>query len=674
MSNVSSPTSRAPRYADVVLNIPLATPLTYGIPPAWRGRVRPGQRVRVPLRHRDAIGLVVGLRTNAAFPRVKPIQAFLDEEPLLPAELLELSQWVAHTYCAGWGETLAAMIPGLLRQGRTTVTPRTPWTGPESTPSQPLTLTAEQEAAARRIQAALDARRHETFLLHGITGSGKTEVYLHAISRALQQGHGSIVLVPEIALTPQAIARFTARFGPDQVAVLHSGMRESHRLQHWHRVAQGQARIVIGARSAIFAPVHQLGLIVVDEEQESTYKQDEVPRYHARDVAIERGRQHHAVVILGSATPSLEAYARARRGLYTLLELTHRIDQRPLPTVQIVDVQRLAFSPQARLLSPPLERALEATLAEGQQAIVLLNRRGFATFVQCTGCGAVARCPDCQVTLTFHQAGRQLVCHHCQRRQPVPERCPTCEGRYVKFRGTGTQRVESELARHFPTARIARMDSDAMRPHGSHERILAQFHRGEIDILIGTQMVAKGHDFPQVTLIGVINADTALHLPDFRAAERTFSLLTQVAGRAGRGSLPGRVIVQTSLPKHEAIVAASRHDYAAFARAELAHRRALQLPPLTAMAQITVRAPREPQAREAAEALVERLQRLRRPAATLLGPAPSPWARLRRLYRWQLIVTARTREALLTRLAPIRGLRRLQGAQILIDVDPWNPW
>lgn len=665
------------RYAKVLLDLPAETAFSYRIPAALRGRLHPGQRVWVPLRQRRTVGCVVRLAARSPVPSPKPIEALIDETPLLPQELLILSRWVAERYCTSWGEALYAMLPGPLRRGRTTIIPRKPWQPQVVTASAPPVYTAEQAEAARQLADAVEAGRHQVFLLQGVTGSGKTEVYLHAISRALAHGRGSIVLVPEIALTPQAIERFTARFGGDRIAVLHSAMRESHRLQEWHRIAGGQARIVIGARSAILAPVHALGLIVVDEEHETTYKQDDAPRYHARETAVERARLTQSIVILGSATPSLESAYRAEQGLYTRLTLTERIDRRPLPTVQIVDLRRqprLALPRAGRLLSHPLESALAQTLADGQQAIIFLNRRGFSTIVQCAGCHAVVQCPACQAAMTYHQAALQLICHHCRAQQAVPTICPSCEGRYVRFRGTGTQRVESELARLFPMARIARMDTDAMRRRGSHDAVLTRFRRGEVDFLVGTQMVAKGHDFPQVTLIGIINADTAMHLPDFRAAERTFGLLTQVAGRAGRGEAPGRVVIQTYLPTHYAIVAASRHDYEGFYRQELAHRRALRLPPVAALALVTVRALQEPKAKAAAEQVAATLRSAPRQRVAVIGPTPSPVYRLRRYYRWQIVVKANSWPALLARLRPIRGRRHLGGAQILIDIDPWSPW
>ena len=662
------------RYAEVLLDLPLASPLSYRIPERLIGHIHVGSRVWVPLRDRRAVGCVVGLAARCRIKKVKPLDQVIDETPMLSQELLALSRWVAETTCTSWGEALFCLLPGPLRRGLTQMRPRVPWQAPPMAPTQPPRLTSEQDAATQRIGQAIDSNRHEVFLLHGVTGSGKTEVYLHAIRRALQRGKGSIVLVPEIALTPQTIERFTARFGPDQVAVLHSAMRESHRFLEWQRIARAQARIVIGARSAVFAPIRDLGLIVVDEEQEGTYKQEDAPRYHAREVAVARGSLTGASVILGSATPSLESFYRAGQGRYTLLTLTERIDHQPLPSVEIVDMRRQAGMGRPRVFSHQLESALSQVLADRQQAILFLNRRGFATLVQCAGCGTIARCPSCQVALVFHQTSQQLLCHTCRRRQPMPEICTACRGGYVRLRGMGTERVESELARLFPAARIARMDTDAMRPRGSQEAVLGKFRRGELDVLFGTQMVAKGHDFPQVTLIGIVNADTALNLPDFRAAERTFGLLTQVAGRAGRGTLPGRVIVQTWLPDHYAIVAASHHDYHTFYQQETAYRRTLRLPPFTAIAQLTICARKEARAEAAARRLAERLRLSGCPANALVGPSPSPVYRIRGLYRWQVLVKATRLATLVKRLAPIRGLRFLDGAHLVIDVDPWSPW
>ena len=415
-------TAHGARFADVVLDMPMDHALSYGIPASLRGRVTIGQRVLVPLRNGANVGVVVALSVDSAVRGIKPIRQLIDDQPLLSADLLRLSEWMARTYCASRGEALFAMLPGPLRHGRLPLPAGAPDTALHAAPEPrvaPMTLTAQQSTAVDAIRDALTANRHETFLLHGVTGSGKTEVYLHVMQQMLAEGRDSLMLVPEIALTPQAIERFTSRFGAGQVAVLHSRLRLRQRLAEWSRVVHGEARVVIGARSALFAPVRRLGLIVIDEEQENTYKQEDTPRYHARDTAVERARLAGAVVVLGSATPSLEAYSRAQAGTYTLLTLTERIDRQPMPVVELVDLQRLQFRGGRTVLSPQLETAIEKTLADHQQAILFLNRRGFSTFIQCRGCGTVARCPNCQVSLTFHQATNQLACHHCRHRQRI---------------------------------------------------------------------------------------------------------------------------------------------------------------------------------------------------------------------------------------------------------------
>ncbi|MBI4313203.1 MAG: primosomal protein N' [Candidatus Omnitrophica bacterium] len=661
-------------YADVLLDLPALEGFTYEVPAALRERIEIGRRVWVPLRNRRVVGIVAAGKSRSAFPGTRPIQGLIDEEILVPPDLIALSKALSEHYCIGWGEMLLGMLPGPVRRGRTEMKSRSPMAViPPDLKPQPA-LTVDQRDAFDAVQKRLLSSTYATFLLHGVTGSGKTEVYLQAIRKTLEQGKGCIVLVPEIALTPQTIERFTGRFGAAQVAVLHSHMLDSHRFQEWRRIARKEARIVIGARSAVFAPVPGLGLIVVDEEHETSYKQEEAPRYHAREAAVERCRIQNAVAILGTATPSLESYYRASQGKYQLLQLPERIDRQPMPAVQIVDVRQYYGRQQYAVITPPLERALQEMIRDKQQAIIFLNRRGFATRVQCKGCGATVECDKCRMPMVFHQSTQQMICHTCRTRTAVPDLCPRCKGHYVRFRGTGTQRVESELARMLPGARIARMDTDVMGKRGSHHAILSRFRRQQIDILVGTQMVAKGHDFPQVTLIGIINADTALSLPDFRASERTFDLLTQVSGRAGRGGIPGKVVVQTALPEHDAIQAASRHDYGRFFKEEMGHRKALDLPPVSIMAQLIVQASKETAAKEAAQNLWQTLLSKTKSKENLLGPSPMAIYRLRSRYRWQIIVKAGSVKKLHRMLEPVLGMRRRGKTQVIINVDPVNLW
>src|SRR6266536_1859551 len=445
----------------------------------------------------------------------------------------------------------------------------------------------DQAAARDVLAAALEAREFAPFLLHGVTGSGKTEVYLRAIAKVRASGRGALVLVPEIALTPQLAGRFRARFGAD-VALLHSGLSDAERHAEWLRLRHGEARICVGVRSAIFAPVQDLAMVVVDEEHDPSFKQEDGPGYQARDLAVVRAKQAGAACVLGSATPSLESLENARRGRYRLLELPLRVDDRPLPAVEVVDLARLRRGGRPLgLVSPPLAAALEATLAARQQAILFLNRRGFQTLVVCEACGREERCESCSVSLTYHRRRGVLLCHYCGRVERVTPACPACGGPRRGI-GVGTEQVEAAVRQLLPAARVARLDRDAVGSADDVAAVLARFANREVDVLVGTQMVTKGHDFPGVTLVGVVLADVALALPDFRAAERTFQLLAQVAGRAGRGAEPGRVLVQTYAPEHYSIRCAARHDYAAFVAGELASRRALGWPPFARLLAVRV--------------------------------------------------------------------------------------
>jgi primosomal protein N' (replication factor Y) len=532
----------------------------------------------------------------------------------------------------------------------------------------PFPLTDDQAAALARIAGAAGAFR--TYLLHGVTGSGKTEVYLQAIALARAAGKGALVLVPEIGLTPQLAGRFRARFG-DQVALLHSGLSDRERHGEWLRLRRGEARICVGVRSAVFAPVQDLGIVVVDEEHDPSFKQDDGPGYHARDLAVVRAREEGAVCVLGSATPSLETLENARSGKYERIELPRRIDDRPLPEVRIVDLSRIRKgAPLPGLLSPALADAIAATVRSGRQAILFLNRRGFQTLVLCRDCGREERCANCSVSLTLHARRGVLLCHYCGASQRMSPRCPECGGERAGV-GAGTEQVEAAVRQIVPTARIARMDRDALTGAGDVAELLARFARREVDVLVGTQMVTKGHDFPGVTLVGVVLADTALALPDFRAAERTFQLLTQVAGRAGRGDEPGQVIVQTFHPHSPAVAFAVGHDYAGFAEVELDRRRSLGYPPFGRMMAVRVEGS-EAGARRTAEALGEAARPALSAGVSMLGPAPAAIERIRGKSRWHLLFRA-TDPAALRRVHRALGpaaLRPPGGATVRFDVDP----
>ncbi len=536
----------------------------------------------------------------------------------------------------------------------------------------PHALNPHQQAAFDCIRGALDRNKYHTFLLQGVTGSGKTEVYLKAIEAALALGRSALLLVPEIGLTPAVAGQFYQRF-PGKVAILHSAFNDSERAQEWRRIRSGDAPVVVATRSGVFAPVSNLGLIIVDEEHDQSYKQQETPRYHGRDVAVMRALYANAVVVLGSATPSLESRYNSDSGKYTLLELPQRIERRPMPQVELIDMREefLATRKHATF-SRALIDAVTARLANGEQSMLLLNRRGFSSFVACRACGQRVECTNCSVTLTFHRRDRRMLCHYCNYSERVPERCLKCDSEYIQFMGVGSERVEAELNGAFPKARIARLDRDAINGRRDYEIILAGFRDGDYDILVGTQMIAKGHDIPNVTLVGIVSADVGLGLPDFRAAERTFQLLTQAGGRAGRGETPGIVLIQTINPDHYAIQCAASGDYQAFYEKELQFRRALTYPPFAALANVVV------QGRDEEEALARSaaLGRLLQPApegVRVMGPAAAALARIKNEYRFQMLLKAGTRK----RLNQILGdLRRFAASEkwtataLVIDVDP----
>ncbi len=536
----------------------------------------------------------------------------------------------------------------------------------------PHLLNPHQQAAFDRIEAALDAKQFQTFLLQGVTGSGKTEVYLKAIDAALAHGRSALMLVPEIGLTPAVAGQFHHRFG-ENVAILHSAFHDSERAQEWRRIRSGAAKVVVATRSGVFAPVRNLGLIIVDEEHDQSYKQQEAPRYHGRDVAVVRARDAGAVVVLGSATPSLESRHNADRGKYQHLTLPERVESRPMPQVEVIDMrQEFLETRKQATFSRALIDAVTERLDNGEQSMLLLNRRGFSSFMTCRACGERLECPNCSVTMTFHRRDRRMLCHYCNYSCRVPERCPKCDSDHIQFLGTGSERVEDELHGAFPRARIARIDRDTTGGKRDYEAILAKFRDHEFDILVGTQMIAKGHDIPNVTLVGIVSADTGLGLPDFRAAERTFQLLTQAAGRAGRGNTPGIVLMQTINPDHYAVRFAAEQDYEKFYAKEIEFRRLMHYPPFGAMANIIVRGTRE----EDALARSAALGRLLMPPpddVKILGPAAASLARLKNEYRYQMLIKTSSRKALNEILGRVRRFameEKWNPTSLMIDVDP----
>lgn len=550
-------------------------------------------------------------------------------------------------------------------------------TGEHDLPAAPretnLALNADQQAALAAILKPLHAPRHETILIHGVTGSGKTEVYIRAIDEVIHFGRQAIVLVPEISLTPQTRERFRSRF--ERVAVLHSHLSPAERHWHWQRIARGEIQVVVGARSAVFAPTPHLGLIVLDEEHDTSFKQDSAPRYHARDVALCRAQAENVPLVLGSATPSLESWQQAALGAYRLVDMPRRVFDRPLPDVATIDLRSEFHNRSSRgAVSRQLHQAIDQALKEGGQVILLLNRRGFATHIQCPACGYVVRCPDCDLALTHHRTGEKAICHYCDYEIVSPHACPACHFMGIQFSGLGTQKLEQEILARFPDVPTLRMDSDTMEKPGSHELALDKFRRGEVRILLGTQMIAKGLDFPDVTLVGVVNADTALHFPDFRAAERTFQLVTQVAGRTGRGEKGGRVLVQTFSPEHPAIQAAIRHDYALFAGQELPTRAEYGYPPLMSMVRLVIRGESQVVTEKFAEHLSDQLRAALAEAGDdvrVLGPAAAPFAKLRGKHRFHTLLFGPDSDVLRSAVrTATAGLTPPDDVQWIADVDP----
>mgnify|MGYP006277477913 CR=1 FL=1 len=665
--------------------------------------------------------------------QLKPISSAVDPEPVLTAAQLELADWISRRYLAPIGLVLQAMAPSrLLRRSPQTrrhvrlnqslaetirlidqLSRRAPQqaalletliageaapersallravgctSGPlkaleskgavvvearslphrvaspfREDPSE-ISLTDEQHEALEAIRTAIDRRRGR-FLLHGVNASGKTEVYLQAVQHALEQKRGAIVVVPEISLTPQLIARLRSRFG-DAVALYHSGLTSAQRDREWTRLIDGDAQIAVGVRAAIFAPIQDLGLIVADEEHEGTYKQDDPqPRYHAREVALKRGELEQAAVVLGSATPAIETFDRARRGSLQRLTLSERAVGGTPPHVEVVDL-----GGHDRVLSPRLEEALNARLHNGEQTMLLLNRRGFSTCVLCRDCRTTQTCPQCGVALVYHARGQRLVCHTCGRHFPVRSACRACGSTDLLYLGRGTEQAEHELRAAFPGARLVRMDSDTVG-RGEHGQLLENFRRGEIDMLLGTQMIGLGLDFPNVTLVGILSADTLLDVPDFRSGERTFQLISQAIGRAGRGNRPGQVLIQTNHPDHYAVVHAARSDYTGFFNEERSYREALGYPPFTRLVKLTSEDKRESTAREAAESLQSTLSEGLGKGAELLGPFRALPYRLRGIFRWQLVVKTKNLQGTLDQLRELLDDRRFQSS-IKVDVDP----
>lgn len=716
---------------DIAVGVSVNKTFHYSVSEEMRGRLVEGSRVLVPFGSRTMIGTVIGFPDRSDSTGLKSIIEITDSP--LPQDLLALAHWMADYYLYPLGLTIESVVPkavsrakpkkkkyllladgdhdlgdvrgpkqkelllmmcerqiagldelkafspatikALCDSGMTTIIEKDAERSeaPEDfVPCVPPPLMPEQADAVRRISEAAALSQFGVFLLHGVTGSGKTEVYLHSIKQQADLGRGTIVLVPEIALTPQLLGRFQRRFG-NRVAVLHSGLNDRERADEYRRIQAGQVDVAVGARSAVFAPFERVGLIIVDEEHENSYKQDEGLRYHARDVAVMRAKFQNAVAVLGSATPSLESFYNAKNDKYQYLRLAQRVDHRPMPDVAIIDVKNLA---KQTLYAPQLITGITKRLEKNEQTLLLLNRRGFSSVVICQECGAVVKCPSCSVSLTFHKNEGNLKCHYCGFFTRPPDTCASCHGVDLKPLGSGTQKVEEELQALFPAARMRRMDSDSVKGRDAYEQLLQQVDQGLVDILIGTQMIAKGHDFPAVTLVGVVDADVGLNFPDFRAAEKTFQLITQAAGRAGRGEAAGEVVIQTLNPAHYSIRHSRTHDYEGFYNEEIAYRMQLGYPPVGRFIKLEVKSPDESRALDAAQVARDRIRSLMRgKETTLLGPAPAPIARVRGQYRFQLLLLSTKREKI--RMLAAAGRDAVEEkfgrkCRVIVDVDPVN--
>ncbi len=710
--------------ARILIDRTEGTILDYFIPNELAGRVVVGSRVAAPLRRQEVFGTVLELRSSSAVPNIKPLTRMLvsEEAPLLSPQLMQLAEWMSDYYVAPLHTVLRTMLPVSIREAkkkRKRSEVANLFGSENIIPTPPPTLNSDQEKVVQILGKELDSLFEESasnpknskpFLLHGVTGSGKTEVYLRAIQKALSLGKSALVLVPEIALTPQTVERFRNRFetamGKKFIAVLHSHLSEGERHEEWLRLHRGEARIAIGARSAVFAPLSQLGLIIVDEEHEGSYKQEESPRYHARDVAVMRAHLEKCPIILGSATPSIESFYNtksmslasndalnksiatdstlARMGTlstpimskteakYRLLELSSRADHQKMPLVRVLDLRLQARGKQADgVLSFPLRQAIAVRLERSEQVILFLNRRGFASSLCCHQCGYVCECPHCSLALTFHKTSNALICHLCGLTKKLVTQCPECRETVLLQRGMGTQRVEAAIKQAFPEARLERMDTDTMRGKGIYQKTLERFRSRQIDILIGTQMIAKGLDFPNVTLVGIINADTSLQAPDFRASERTFQLLTQVAGRAGRGDREGEVMIQTYIPVSPSIQFARHHDYHGFFDQEIVLRQQFGYPPFQRMILVQLRGKIQERVSFAAAALCKKLRQAL-PQEIEVGEAvPAPLERAHGQYRFHIALKGRSVKKMGAILRNVIKKTSFQpGVIVTIDVDP----
>lgn len=659
-------------FAHVYFEVPMDQGFDYRIPSFLKSKVSEGTRVLAPFGKRSAYGYVYKLKSVPDVDQVKEILAVPDENPVFGTKLLELAKTISDYYLCPLGLVLKTMLPAPIRKIRPEQKKKESQEEGHSPDLElPRKLNEEQQKAWDFIETKINEESFSVSLIHGVTGSGKTELYLFAIASALKKGKSAIVLVPEISLTPQTTRRVRQRFGKI-TAVLHSRMSGKERILAWERIRKGEARVVVGPRSAIFAPVRNPGLIIVDEEHERSYKQEEAPRYHARDVAIFRARIEKLPVFLGTATPSLESYYNAENKRYHLISLTRRVEDRPLPTVHVVDMRKeIEIHGRLFSFSSTLKNAVQKKLESREQAILFLNRRGYAPLVICPSCGHVLTCRECDQAMTYHRTKEKLICHLCDYEIPVPKSCPGCQKPALHHLGVGTQRIESNLQSLFPSARVDRVDTDSTRALNAHEKIFEKFQDHGTDILIGTQMVAKGLDFPNVTLVGVLSADVAMSLPDFRMGEHTFQLLTQVAGRAGRGEKEGDVYIQTLTPFHPIIRAAVSQNYEEFYRKEIEYRKQLGYPPFSRLMNILIEGKDSAKVSEKAHSLTKLLQKTLPATTRVVGPHPAPTAKIKGKYRWQIVLFSRRGLRIHEELKSVlEKYKNEKGTKIGIDVDP----
>lgn len=693
-------------FADIVFNRPIQ-PLTYKVPEEF-SKVLPGMRVRVPLKSKTTVGIVYRIKKETEYSDLKQIVEVLDTQPVINSDLIETAEWIAQYYLCSIGEALWTIIPKGVKKrevdidlgelygtdviGYDDVLPREGTfiqRGEEEAHpgnfsgrrrgmelhsissgdirSGAISLTEDQESVYRALSEGLEKKEAGQYLLHGVTGSGKTEIYLRIIHDVFSQGRGAILLVPEISLTPQTVRYFLRRVG-NELAILHSRLTKAEKINTWHRILSGEKRIVIGARSAIFAPLRNIGIIIIDEEHETSYKSDETPRYNAKSVAYYRAKKHGALLLLGSATPSVESYYLSKLGKITLLQLPKRVLNQKLPFTHIADLRKVRGE---KYISKHLLGAIEKRLKQNEQVILFLNRRGFSPHVYCENCGYVFRCKNCDITLTYHKKERRLRCHYCGYSQHPPDTCPICRDEHVSFSGFGTEKIEGILNEHYPGAVVVRMDTDTVRRRLAIGEILGAFSKKQIDILIGTQIVSKGLHFPNVTLVGVLNADIPLNFPDFRSAERTFNLITQVAGRAGRSQKGGEVIIQTYNPSHYAIQTAKNQDYEEFFSREIKYRQALIYPPFCRIVRLVFRGTDQEILLEAGGEAIKFIKGRTTGYLSILGPSLCPLSRIKSNYRVHVIIKLERITPILPVLRDLQNEKSMRGKFYLeIDIDP----